>query len=433
MGKTSKMALTAAMTLFTVATVKADSSHDSALRRAFDNGIRYSPRIDFPGVTNGADPVLGQAKFGLSSDGTTIDPSQGTFSGTSVIAGPIVSNGRTCASCHRPDAKLGLPAGRLSDSIPADDAVFTGLAADIGTEPLGTQMFDEHGLLFHRPGRFNPTFPADDPFRQVFFWRKSTHVVNTVLTFGFLNDGRARDLVETTRGAIFTHTQNGDARFDDIADPQTRDIAAFMETQFDPPELKDMLDPNAPLHDVLISDPFYTVHASTPLERKGQNVFAKNCMSCHNMPNVFGNTDHADGPPLNFAPGIGHAMDIGVAQQNMLHLEFRRFDTATGQRVPVVLPLAAQDGRTVMHTVTDDVGLAATTGRYEDLHRFKVPQLRRISQLGPYFHDNSAPTLEAVVDYFDSDAYNSSPDGRKYPIHLNRHEKEALLAFLRIL
>jgi len=45
----------------------------------------------------------------------------------------------------------------------------------------------------------------------------------------------------------------------------------------------------------------------------------------------------------------------------------------------------------------------------------------------------SAPTLEAVVDYFNSDAYNRSPDGKKQPIHLNVNERNALLAFLRIL
>src|SRR5678809_1532984 len=88
------------------------------------------------------------------------------------------------------------------------------------------------------------------------------------------------------------------------------------------------------------------------------------------------------------------------------HLEFRRFDFATSTRVPIVIPLARQDGQTVMVTVVDDVGLAAATGRYEDLHKFKVPQLRRIKDLGPYFHDNSANTLEEVVDYFNGPDYN---------------------------
>jgi cytochrome c peroxidase len=62
-----------------------------------------------------------------------------------------------------------------------------------------------------------------------------------------------------------------------------------------------------------------------------------------------------------------------------------------------------------------------------------VPQLRNIASLAPYFHDNSAATLEEVVDYFNSDAYNQSVDGREHPIHLGQHERAALLAFLRVL
>jgi len=62
-----------------------------------------------------------------------------------------------------------------------------------------------------------------------------------------------------------------------------------------------------------------------------------------------------------------------------------------------------------------------------------VPQLRRIKDLAPYVHDNSKQTLEEVVDYFNSDAYNQSADGRKHPIRMNGNERESLLAFLRIL
>jgi cytochrome c peroxidase len=156
-------------------------------------------------------------------------------------------------------------------------------------------------------------------------------------------------------------------------------------------------------------------------------------MSCHNMPNVFGNRDHGMGDPLALPPMYGHTFDIGVAQRNFHHLEFRRYDVATGTRVPIVLPLVRADGTTVDVTVVDDVGAAAATGRYEDLHRFKVPQLRRVSRLGPYFHDNSAATLEAAVDYFLSDSYRNSVDGSRHPITMTSAERQALLAFLRIL
>jgi cytochrome c peroxidase len=417
------------------AVARGDSPNDQPLLDVYENGVEYTNRVEFPPRIGAAgDATAGQAAFGLSPDGSAIDPTFALFTGFSAIAGPVAGNGRVCATCHRPDQNLGLPSTPMSSHVPLSDPLFTGLTADTGPEPLGFANFDQHALLFHRPNRFNPLLPDDSPLRTVFFWRKSTRLVNTVFMFGMLNDGRMRELVETTRGAVFTHTQDGDLRFDDLADPQRlRDIGAFMESQIAPPELAGLLDPAAPLHDQLVSDPFFTVHTTTDVEQRGQGVFQRNCMTCHDMPNVFSNRDHVDAPPLNRPPLYGHTFDIGVAQRNALHLEFRRFDPATGQRTPVVLPLARQDGTLVNVTVTDDIGAAGVTGRYEDLHRFKVPQLRRIRDLGPYFHDNSAATLEDVVDYFNGDDYNNSVDGQRYPIHLSGPERDALLAFLRLL
>jgi cytochrome c peroxidase len=178
---------------------------------------------------------------------------------------------------------------------------------------------------------------------------------------------------------------------------------------------------------------FYTVHPSTNDEKAGQKVFAANCISCHNTPNVFNNIVHVDGSPPSFPPEYGYPMDIGVAQANKHHLDFRDYVAETNSYAPLVLPLVRQDGAVINVTVVDDLGVAFVSARYEDLHRFRVPQLRAIKDLGPYFHDDSAPTLEAVVDYFISDDYNHSADGRKHPIHLDATERRQLLAFLQIL
>jgi len=73
----------------------------------------------------------------------------------------------------------------------------------------------------------------------------------------------------------------------------------------------------------------------------------------------------------------------------------------------------AADVRSSNIPVHDDVGLL----RHGALRRsvsFKVPQLRRISQCA-YFHDNSAETLEDVVDYFNSADY-TIPRMAKFPI-----------------
>jgi cytochrome c peroxidase len=407
----------------------------SDLRELFNASIRFTDRVEFPPrVGDLGDPISGRANFGVGADGVSQDPSAALFGGVSLVAGTVSANGRTCATCHRPEARFGLPPLPLSATIPLSDVLFTGLPADIGVEPLGVQNFDTLGLLFHRPTRLNPFLAEDSPARQVFFWRKTQRLINTVFTFGLLNDGRSRELVETSRGAVFTHTQNGDLRFDDLVDVQRlRDISRFMEEQIDPPELRALLDPTDPMYQTLVGDPFATVPAGGQLERQGRDVFRRACMDCHNQPNVFSNRDHVNAGPTAGPPPYGHAFDIGVAERNALHLEFRRYDPATAQRVQIILPLIAQDGAIVNVPVVDDVGLAGTTGRYEDLHKFKVPQLRRIAQLGPYFHDNSAKTLADVVDYFNGDDYNRSPDGRQHPIRLNATERAALIAFLQTL
>jgi hypothetical protein len=110
-----------------------------------------------------------------------------------------------------------------------------------------------------------------------------------------------------------------------------------------------------------VNDPFFTVPLATDLERRGRGVFIEKCMTCHNMPNVFSNRDHVDAQPLNRPPLYGHTFDVGVAERNALGLEVRRFDATSGTRVPVVLPLARQDGTTIMVTVTDDIGAAGVT------------------------------------------------------------------------
>jgi cytochrome c peroxidase len=65
---------------------------------------------------------------------------------------------------------------------------------------------------------------------------------------------------------------------------------------------------------------------------------------------------------------------------------------------------------------------------------FRTPALRDIAITAPYFHDGSAINLEAVVDYYIKGGNylnNLSPEMK--PIDLSKHEKNALIAFLKSL
>lgn len=89
-----------------------------------------------------------------------------------------------------------------------------------------------------------------------------------------------------------------------------------------------------------------------------------------------------------------------------------------------------------------DPGRALITGRFDrfpaldgDLFKFKIPSLRGVKKSAPYFHDNSAKTLEAVVDHyatFFALATDCNIDGDP-PLLLTDQDKADLLAFLKLL
>ena len=98
-----------------------------------------------------------------------------------------------------------------------------------------------------------------------------------------------------------------------------------------------------------------------------------------------------------------------------------------------MIPLYTMKGTIINYPVAQDIGLAATSGRYEDIGRFKVPQLRDLAKNGPYFHNNSALTIAEVVDYKNSAQYNQSADGKRHPIKLSAKQRANLIEFLKIL
>jgi cytochrome c peroxidase len=50
--------------------------------------------------------------------------------------------------------------------------------------------------------------------------------------------------------------------------------------------------------------------------------------------------------------------------------------------------------------VTSDPGRGLINGDVREFGRFDVPTLFGISKTEPYFHDNSAATLEQVIDHY---------------------------------
>jgi cytochrome c peroxidase len=82
-----------------------------------------------------------------------------------------------------------------------------------------------------------------------------------------------------------------------------------------------------------------------------------------------------------------------------------------------------------------DIGRGKFLPQVEKMrHAFKTPGLREIERRGPYMHDGSLATLEAVIDHYDRGGEDRpSKSVLMRPLGLTQQEKSDLVAFMRTL
>ena len=105
------------------------------------------------------------------------------------------------------------------------------------------------------------------------------------------------------------------------------------------------------------------------------------------------------------------------------------FNAGTPQEFPFSSP---DPGRALVTGIVDD----AIT--FENLDAFKIPQLRGVRFTAPYFHDNSAKTLEDVAkhyqEFFAIVTTFPGPNGPLPPlIVLTDQDLADIVAFLKLL
>ena len=79
-------------------------------------------------------------------------------------------------------------------------------------------------------------------------------------------------------------------------------------------------------------------------------------------------------------------------------------------------------------------------GRYDvtkdprDMGAFKTPTVRDAARRAPYLHDGSEKTLESLIDFYDrGGGKDANLDPLMVPLGLAKHEKTALVAFIKAL
>jgi cytochrome c peroxidase len=361
-------------------------------------------------------------------------------------------NGRTCQSCHRQGARTISPAeaqalfaadaddplfqGDAADGFPGDDgpevclAVATlsaacrvaapGVRCRIDTRSGVTleckttfQRFLQHativaGIDLHQ----DVTIDLSDK-RKVFLNRGTPTTLDTpALVTELMADGRAPTLQEQARGALAGH-----AAVSSVDDAALDLIAAFETTEFS----------SAMLESFAHGGPAPVLPAgTTESERRGRAFFVEPakigrqgfCGMCHS------------GPMLNEVP---IALDLPGGDELPTAIpKGARFATAfVSERNAIGNPLhlwslPGEDGR-IRSILSPDIGRAAITGKWKDVNEFKIPSLWNAKNTAPFFHDNSAKTLEEMVDHY---ANFVAPT---FFFTLTAEEKADIVAFMKLL
>jgi cytochrome c peroxidase len=381
-------------------------------------------------------------------------------------------NGRSCADCHMPSDQFQLsPAGaearfqllqkRRRWNPWADDPLFRPIDADDfhvnGDQARDFRNLRENGLVrveFTLPVNLRLIDPATNlpsAETRVDIWRMVPTVNDVKLTGsdgmnpwarapnatgGYQLDGRFADLEEQALGALLAHAQIQ-------APPPPRmleDLAAFQRTLFTNHRVRALSDAVS-AGASLLPDPDPPLSG---LEQSGKAVFARSCGHCHGGP----------GQSTTQAPVVARYHDIATQCP-------RPVDTAAPARFnfkPCPERLARNtrtyeitlpNGATVRR-VSSDPGRALLTGfvggppPLDDWNKLDVNGLRGIRHTAPFFHNNSAASLEEVVEhyveFFKRVRANAAPgtvppvastDGINFDRQPQPEEIEALLAYLK--
>jgi len=308
-------------------------------------------------------------------------------------------NGRTCITCHTATTGTLSPGqakaafqrnsnGPLFRSIDSDDSVgnsYTKLLND-ATVVVKVDMAPNVRL-------------ASNPSARSFFVRRGIPSTfdSPALDPVVMLDGRAPTLPVQAQGAIFGHAQATRPP----TQAQLANIASFEQLLFS----------SRKMWEYSRGGPAPTLPAgSTASEQRGRAFWDGACAGCHS------------GPLLNeaVAGNLGR-LPPGARFGSVLVAELNKSGRPVHEFI-VTLP----DG-TEKRVSSPDPGRMLITGELRDLNAFKMVSLRNLRNTAPYFHDNSAKTLEDVAQQY-SDLFTRF--GRP---PFTAEQKADMVAFMKLL
>jgi cytochrome c peroxidase len=347
-------------------------------------------------------------------------------------------NGRTCRTCHSgADGTIDPQevARRLAKN-PSDPLfLHDGLDDFFG----GTSRIAAHATILIERELPEGVVMLDDPSATaVVFARGVPSTVNTpALDAALMYDMRDRNLQDQAAGAIERHAQGAIPTADELDA-----IAEFQQTGkrfFSSKALKSFAEggpapalPRGRTASEKRGREFFVDAPWNPPSKKGV------CALCHSGP-MLNTANEFTTIPTGAPPGW-RAFDIGVSSRNLMNNPVRTF--AVTDPCNTTLVVRSPDPGIMITDVYNIPMLAQFLPPKETCivhpgffaNMFKTPQLHGVKHTAPYFHDNSAKTLEEVLEQyvfmFTSNAGFPLTDSN---ILLTEQDIRDIIAFLRLL
>jgi cytochrome c peroxidase len=356
-------------------------------------------------------------------------------------------NGRTCLTCHSEDTGTVSPQdARRRFRINRHDPLFVHDGSDdddgdgAGDGKHVTRMLTDATILMRIPLHPNVTLKHDPDARVVTVRRGIPTTVNTpALDPVLMYDGRQPVLEAQALGAITDHAQA-------TVPVQARQLSLIADFQRHAPRF--------------FSSPalFFFAHGGrapklpegrTASEKRGRTFFedvppdfsvtppnfkAGVCATCHSGP-LLNQTNQF--LPLPVPPGT-RFQSVLVSELNEggnppIDFVFRNQNVPGG-----IIELSSPDpGRALITGRADDSDPTSPASTFDNLNAFKISPLRGIRRTAPYFHDNSARTLDDVLRHyrtFFAIATDLDGPGPEPPlVDLTDQDQRDIVAFIKLL
>jgi cytochrome c peroxidase len=288
-------------------------------------------------------------------------------------------NGRTCSTCHRKQDGFSTTPASAQKRFAADpkDPLFRPVDSDDGVSNQYTRLLAHATIRVEIPLNCPNIWLEDDPAaKSVVLNRGIPELLNTpALDPILMSDGRVPDLEQQALAAVHDHV-------DPTVEPNAKDLQRVAQYQI----TQDFLS-----SDVLRSFSKGGTAPELPPGKTPEEIRGRR----HYLPNRLCGTCHS-GPMLNM-----------TSEASVLGAGHRFNNIRTGELVPeqIINPflrwhVIQPDGTHRVFQSFADPGRMLITCKREDLTKFKIRSLWNVKNTAPYFHDNSAKTLEDVIAHY---------------------------------